>query len=92
LRRCAGGSATKATTTELVFESLTTGSLVRSIFLAGGPDFVTGWDLDPSHSKVVLALRTAARTTTIELDLESGDRKEVPVVGEQPKWLPSAAT
>jgi len=74
--------------TELVFESISDGSLKRAIQIAGGPDLVLAWDLSPSRTKVVYAVRTAQTFTAIELDLESGDKREIEVAGDSPRWVP----
>ena len=85
LRRTLGAD-TKGT--ELLFESLTDGSLLRSILLAPGQDVVLNWRLDPTHKKVVYAVRSGSQTTTLVLDLESGRKTPLGVAGDDPRWLP----
>ena len=73
--------------TELRFESVETGELLRAILLAPGTDFVTVWGLDPSRERIVYAVRSGALTTVLTLDLESSDR-EVIGTGDRPAWMP----
>jgi hypothetical protein len=74
---------------DLLFESIKDGTLQRGVrLLPGGADFIRDWDIDPSRTKIVYAVRSATRYTTIELDLQSGQRKEIMIQGDRPKWVP----
>lgn len=74
--------------TELVFESIATGDVIRAFPLTGGADLILEWDLDPTRRKVVYAVRAANGTRTFELDLESGQRREIATAGTNPRWIP----
>jgi hypothetical protein len=85
LRRRIGANSTG---TDLLFEALSDGSLLRAIHLVDSPDYVLDWDIDPSRTKVVFAVRSATGFATVSLDLTSGEREEVPIQGDMPKWVP----
>ncbi|MGE3074556.1 MAG: TolB family protein [Dehalococcoidia bacterium] len=74
--------------TELVFESLTDASVLRSIHLTGGADLILDWDLDRSRRTLLYAVLTAGHVSTFELDLESGSRTKLPIDGNSPRWIP----
>jgi dipeptidyl aminopeptidase/acylaminoacyl peptidase len=74
--------------TELLFESVKTGQLLRSVQLTSGSDSVVDWDLDPLRKHVVYTVRLGASLKTIDLDLESGTRTELIASGLDPRWLP----
>lgn len=74
--------------TELLFESLKDGSLLRSVQLAPGGAVVTDWDLDPTHGGVVFSILGGTGPTTVRLDLDSGERTIVTPSGLRPRWLP----
>ena len=74
--------------TELVFESLDDGSVIRTVHLTGGADFIPGWDINPARTKIVFADQVAGKTTSYELDLESGQRTMLPIPAESPRWIP----
>jgi TolB protein len=85
LRRQVGD---RAPGTELLFESVSTGRIVRSVLLAPGTDVVTSWDLDPAHTAIVYTVAFGATRAVFTLDLESGKRTPLPIGGEQARWLP----
>lgn len=74
--------------TELLFESVEDGRLLRSVQLAPPNDAVLSWDLDATRERIVYAVRSGRSVVVLTMDLESGDRSTVSVSGEQPRWMP----
>lgn len=74
--------------TELVFESVSTGTLLRSLLLAPQGDTVMSWDLHPLATQIVYAVQSGGSVVVLVLDLESGAREVVAVPGRLPRWLP----
>ncbi|WP_322795903.1 hypothetical protein [Tepidiforma sp.] len=85
LRRAVGGARTA---TDLVFESARDGRQLRAVNLAAGTGLILHWDLAPRGDSIVFSLQTAQGFTTTVLDLQSGERRDLPLAGDRPRWLP----
>ena len=85
LRRTVGAAQTG---TDLLFESVKTGGIIRSVEFGRGAEIVTAWALDPLHTHAVFSVRSGTALQTYEIALSDGTRTLLPVSGDDPQWLP----
>lgn len=85
LRRVVGSASTG---TDLLFESVKTGAILRSVEFGHPGEVVTAWALGPLHTHALFSVRSGTALETYEIDLNSGVRTQLPVGGDTPEWLP----
>jgi len=74
--------------TDLVFESIRDGSLLRAVQLVPGSAVVLHWDLDATGDRVAFSVIVEGAPQVVIVDLVSGEREVLALAGERPKWLP----